>query len=265
MQEVFFYPEFFEVKIFLVFGFHGNFTETDQHRFIEAQRKDAETIVRFLQPKSDHNRNLSIKFEIFFDRADKLKADPLQSHGRAAARFKEMTVYRVWRPEEDERFPHEITHLVAHSLSKPYSFKVKLPDEDGVNRERELELVSTSFLQEGLAIATDDILFNRPWFYKDEHGSLRELTKKFYSEIKGIQVLEQVINFDGFNSHGDAAVLFAASFVKFLIERYGLEIFKRVYMQTKETIDSKKNVRIIEKIYRKSQSDLLKEWREYYL
>ncbi|OGZ39394.1 MAG: hypothetical protein A3E90_02715 [Candidatus Portnoybacteria bacterium RIFCSPHIGHO2_12_FULL_40_11] len=125
----------------MVFNFHGSYTEDDKDAFRKAQEEDLAKVCRYL--KTDSDLLVNIRFEIFETREEKQKADPNHSISRASARFNEMAIYRVWTPDDNPHFPHEITHLVAHTWAKPYIFTVELDTADNKKIKKDIEMVST--------------------------------------------------------------------------------------------------------------------------
>lgn len=111
-------------------------------------------ICQFL--KTDSGSVKEINFKIFDSREGKQEADPNHSISRASPRFDEMTIYRVWATEDDLSYPHEITHLIAHTWTKPYIMTEELDTAFRTKITKTFEMVSTSFMQEGLAIAIND-------------------------------------------------------------------------------------------------------------
>lgn len=240
------------------YKFNGNYTEDRQVLFKKAQEKDLEEICRYLE--TDVNKIRIIKFEVFDTREGKQNADPNHSISRASARFKEMTIYRFWLPSDDPHFPHEITHLVAHTWSKPYLLETELDTWDNKNIKRTIEMVSTSFMQEGLAIAVDDIVFGRKL---TEDGVSKLIDQWCQDQLDQMpKSLTEVINLDGFGSLPNKIVVpFAASFSKFLLQRFGVQIYKDMYVQIKETQSAEDNVVVLEKNYSELEEKLLGDWK----
>jgi len=240
------------------FNFHGDYSQQDKKLFINAQKVDLKKICHYLE--TDISLVQKICFEIFDTREGKQDADPNHSISRASARFKEMTVYRFWSPKEDPHFPHEITHLVAHTWGKPYILDAELDTWDNKKLKKEIEMISTSFMQEGLAIAVDDIVFDRELM---EDGELK-LVDKWCKEQLGHmpENLSSVINLDGFGSYPNKIVVpFAASFSKFLLKNEGVEKYKKMYVQIKEILSPHKNVEVIEGVYMQTDEELLTAWK----
>lgn len=236
------------------FFFKGKYSENDKQQFIEAQDEDLKKICDYLKTKLAKN----IKFKTYLDIEDKKQDDPFRSVSRASARFSEMTVYRNWKPGENPHFPHEITHLVTHTWNEPYNYPVTLDTFDGKEIQQEIEMLSTSFMQEGLAIAVDDLVFNEKLTEKGETKTIEDWCRE---NINQLPKLTDVINFDGFNSIDNKIVVpYAAGFSKFLLQEYGLVKYQKMYVSIRETYKPKGNIKIIEKIYQKSTERLQKEF-----
>lgn len=244
--------------LLLTFDFHGAFTDDEKERFAFVQKRDLEKIAVYLQ--TDRSFLAGMRYKVFSTRESKQEADPQHSISRASARFKEFAIYRYWQPEDDPSFPHEMTHLVAHRWAVPYQFTTQLDTADGNVITQTLDMVSTSFMQEGLAIAVDDILFQRML----TEGQVTKTVDTFCRDQRDAMPtsLQSVINFAGFGSlPNEVVVPFSASLSKFLLAKYGLETYKKLYTAVKEVHASEENIAIIEATLHTSEQDLLHEWR----
>lgn len=240
------------------FYFQGTYTEEVKRRFMSIQERDVQKISRYL--RTDPNSVTGIIYHVYDTREGKQQADPNHSISRASARYDDYAIYRYWKPEDDPSFPHELTHLVAHRWAEPYQFTTELDTADGTRITKTLPMVSTSFMQEGLAIAVDEILFIR---MLNENGR-ENYVDMFCREVKEKlpTSLRDVINFAGFGSISNEIVVpFSASFSKYLLGEYGLEKYKKMYIGIKEIMPPEENVACIETIYGKNEHDLLGEWR----
>lgn len=240
-------------------NFHGTYSEKDIRLFQDAQNSDLLEICRYL--KTNINLLNNIQFEIFDTREGKQDADPNHSISRASARFDEMAVYRFWLPTDDPHFPHETTHLVAHTWVKPYLFTEDLDTAYGTKIKKTFEMVSTSFMQEGLAIAVDDLVFSRKLLEDGEHKLIddwcREQTEKLPIPLK------QVINLAGFGSVENKIVIpFTASLSKYLLQSFGVDKYKKMYILIKETNTPEINVEIIEKVYGLKEQQIIDNWKK---
>lgn len=238
------------------YNFHGNYSDENRNLFRSSQEEDTIKICNYL--KTPRSLVQNIKFEVFDTREGKQNADPNHSISRASTRFDEMAIYRFWLPTDDPHFPHEITHLVAHVWSKPYILETELDTWDNKKIKRNIEMVSTSFMQEGLAIAVDDIIFGRKLV---EEGEFKFIDDWCREQLDKMPSLAQCINMDGFGSFDNKLIVpFAASFSKFLLIEYGLEQYKKMYVAVKEVLLPAENIQIIQKIYQASEDLLLKSW-----
>lgn len=241
------------------FNFHGTYSDKDIKLFQDTQNNDLVEICRYLQ--TDVNLLSGVRFEIFDTREGKQETDPNHSISRASARFDEMAIYRFWLPTNDPHFPHETTHLVSHTWAKPYLLTEELDTAYGTKINKTFQMVSTSFMQEGLAIAVDDIVFNRKLLEDGEHKLIDDWCRKQSDKLPIL--LKQAINLKGFGSIENKVVVpFAASFSKFLLQSFGLDRYKQMYVLLKETDSSEINVRTIEKVYELNEQQLLDMWKK---
>ena len=216
-------------------------------------------ICAYLQ--TDIGKLPSITFQVFETRQAKQEADPYHSISRASARFKQMTVFRFWRPDEDAHYPHEITHLVAHCWTTPYYFKTQLDTWDGKTINKKVAMVSTSFMQEGLAIAVDEIVFGRKLFEENEYNWPDDWCREQKETMP--KTLSGVINLDGFSKVPNKIVVpFCASLVKFLLENFGLDKFKQMYIILREIDSPAENVKRVQSIYKMPESKLIRLWQQ---
>lgn len=243
----------------MIYNFHGQYTEREKDLFKIAQEEDLKKICEYLE--TDNSLLKEVRFEIFNSREGKQEADPNHSVSRASARFNEMTVYRFWLPIDDPHFPHETTHLVAHTWAKPYILETELDTWDNKKIKRKLEMVSTSFMQEGLAVAVDDIVFKRKLM---ENGEAKLIDDWCREQIDKLPIsLEKIINIDGFDSYENKLVMpFAASLSKYLLQKFGVNKYREMYTQLKETFTSEENVKIIESSYKLAEKEILDQWRK---
>jgi hypothetical protein len=243
----------------MLFNFHGLYTDDDKNRFRLAQEEDKSRICNYL--KTDEGKVADIRFEVFDTRESKQATDPHHSISRASARFNENTLYRVWIPNDDPHFPHEITHLIAHTWAKPYVLTEELDTAYNTKIKKTFEMVSTSFMQEGLAIAVDDIVFQRKLLEEGESKYIDDWCREQLAKMP--PTLEQVINLDGFGSIENKVVVpFAASVSKYLLQKFGVDRYKRMYIRLMETNSPSENIGIIEEVYQLSGKQILSQWRK---
>ena len=241
------------------FNFYGTYSDKDIKLFQDAQDNDIIKICQYL--KTNKVLLNEIRFETFDTREGKQEADPNHSISRASARFDEMAIYRFWLSTDDPHFPHEITHLVAHTWAKPYLLTEELDTAYGTKIKRTFKMVSTSFMQEGLAIAVDDIVFNRKLLEDGEHKLIDDWCRE-QSEKLPIP-LKQVINLKGFDSIENKVVVpFTASLSKYLLQTFGVDRYRKMYVLLKETTSPEINVKAIEKVYGLNEQQILSQWKK---
>ena len=243
----------------MIFNFYGQYLEKEKARFVTAQKEDLKTVCEYLKTNLENCSDIILK--VFDVQKEKQQVDPQHSISRASARFKEKTIYRVWQPNEDPHFPHEITHLVAHTWGEPYMLTTELDTVSSEKISRTLEMISTSFMQEGLAIAVDDLVFTRPLL---ENGVEKRINDWCRKQLAKLPIpLEQVINLDGFGSFDNNLVMpFAGSLSKYLLETFSLAKYKSMYCQLSENISPDKNLSAIEEVYGLSEEAILSGWKK---
>ena len=222
------------------------------------QKNDLKKLLYYLH--TDSQLVSGMRYFIYDTREKKQQSDPNHSISRASARFNEYAIYRYWQPGENPSFPHELTHLVAHKWGKSYEYTTELDTASGERIIKRMDMVSTSFMQEGLAIAVDEILFVR---MLNENG-VEKYVDAFCRDAGDNlpKSLQEVINFEGFcRLPNEIVVPFTASLSKYLLGKYGLPKYKQMYVQIKETNSPQENVSIIEKITEQRGEDILNSWR----
>ena len=240
--------------------FQGQYSLNQKNKFIKAQNDDWLKLKTFLQ--TENNKLDQIKFYIFDTREAKQTADPAHSISRASARFAEFSIYRFWQIDQDPHYPHEITHLVAHTWGNSYQFATKLDQADGSKLTAKIEMLSTSFWQEGLAIVVDELLFQRKLLENNQEKNIDDWCR-LQLEQYAADFLQEAINFDGFCSFpNDLVVPFAASLTKFLLKNFGLQLFKQLYVKASENKTPAENIALVEKIYNLNQPELFERWKE---
>lgn len=122
-------------------------------------------------------------------------------------------------------------------------------------------MVSTSFMQEGLAIAVDDIVFHRKLLEEGENKFIDDWCREQLAKMPS--TLKQVINLDGFDSMENKVVVpFAASVSKYLLQKFGVDQYKEMYIRFMETASPLENIITLEEIYQLSEKQILDQWQE---
>ncbi|MFV1916977.1 MAG: hypothetical protein ACC618_00600 [Patescibacteria group bacterium] len=241
----------------MIYKFHGQYTEEDKKSFQKAQEEDIAKIIKYLNTGS--TRLNKIQYKIYDSAKKKQTADPNHSISKASARYHEFAIYRFWTRKEDPHFPHEITHLVTHTWARPYIWQVELDTADGKRVTKKIEMLSTSFIQEGLSIAVDDIVFRRKLLDEEELKTIDDWCR---SANQTFPELIDCINFEGFASFENKLIVpFSASLSKYLLVKFGLRKFKKMYTNLKETNSPPINISIIEGVYSMKADKLIKLWK----
>lgn len=233
--------------------FDSGFNEVEKELFIKANNEDYNILYNYFNFKT----KININYYVYSSREKKYINDPFHSISRASSRWHINSIYRYWEKDEDAHFPHELIHLFAHNLSKAYKYNVDLDTYDNKIINIDLPMVSTSFMQEGLAIALEDMLFSR----KIYEGGRREYLDILVSNIKDWdKINEDIINFEGFSKvENGISIPFTGYLTKYLINNYGLEKYIEIYITIKETNSVKENIEVFNKVTGKKYLQLKKE------
>jgi len=243
-----------------IFNFFGRYSEAAMKNFSEVSEADIVRICRFLKCTDSIPQ---IIFNIFSNSRDKQMADPFHSPGKASARYDEMTVYRVWGKELIQvSFPHETTHIVAHSLFTPYKLKTVVDTADGGTQEIEAAMVGTAFFQEGLAITLNEIEFGLKYSSPTKEEEFVDDWVRQGIKYSGWHFnLREMINMDGFDKYGSPiGPAVAGSFCKFLINQYGVETFLKAYQQLSELSSTEQNITSIGNAFGVDFENLSRNW-----
>lgn len=237
------------------FNFQGKFSQAGKNLFVKTQTADLIKICSYLKinPKSLG----LIKYFIFDSHQGKIDADPNHSVSRAVARYKENAIYRFWDKIEDPSFPHELTHLVAHHLDTPYRLHTEVDQANGEKLTIDIEMVSTSFMQEGLVIAVDDLVFNKKLKEEREFKFIDDWCRKQIDQMP--KSLKSAM--EDFDTLPNKIIIpFTASLSKFLLNKYGLEKYIKVYCGLRETNSIEENIKVIEEVYSLDESTIFSDW-----
>ena len=138
---------------------------------------------------------------------------------------------------------HELVHIIANEIGNP-----------------------PAIFNEGLAIYLSEKFGSDALEYFGNRGKeINSVVKKLSEENKLIPI-DSLISYSEIGGR-DFSITYpqAGSFVKFLIERFGLDKFKSLYnmLKTDSNITSVNNKTIIKGIYQVSLSELEREWLKY--
>jgi hypothetical protein len=223
--------------------YEPGYTDDEKMAFQMQQENDLMVICGFLkQPLPSKQINMYVSPT----KEKKQLADPQHSISRASFRSTNFTIYRVWdKSKEMASYPHETVHAITHLWANPYSFPVQLDAADGEVISVVIPMVSTSFMQEGLAIAVDELAFGRKLREGERMLWADEYMVNLIKKGSTLPYLGELMLFEGFCAHpNDIAVPMAVSWTKHLLATHGLEVYKKLYielgeLQSKEQIEHK--------------------------
>jgi len=212
-------------------------------------------IIEFLGEKLPDTRFV---YKIYPTIEEKRAGDPFHSSSYACARLK--TIYRVLgEAMPNPSFPHEIVHLVMHAISPIYDWKIELDTFDGKKQKETVSMDSISYLQEGLALLIDEIVFGNKLREAGEYRYINEWVH--YNQGKhNIKVRQQIEFYEFCAQNPIYGTPLCGSFCMYLVKQYGLPKFLELYRGASELFSKEKNILIIEATYSKPLSDLERDW-----
>lgn len=127
---------------------------------------------------------------------------------------------------------HETTHIISCSINQD----------------------PPSLFFEGLAVYMIDIM-------REEGGTIDGLAVRFKGD-NWLIPLGELIDLQIGSKRSNPTISYpeSGSFVKYLVERYGMDLFKRLYAQIHKGQESTEKNQVIHRIYDKSIAELEKEW-----
>jgi hypothetical protein len=254
-------PEF---RSHFEYHYHGDYTDEEKAIFEMRQENDLMVICGYLDctlPKE------LIKMYICPTRKVKQILDPHHSPSRASYRSDTHSIYRVWDKDfKTASFPHEITHAIAHLWGTPYLFTTTIDTATQGALEITTSMVSTSFLQEGLAIATDELAFG----YKHAIAGARcwqlEHMQKFLATKSPLPSLLEMQHFTTFaDLPNEISIPIAVTWTMFLMERFGLKTYKAYYVAMTESLTTSEMQSVTSRIFATSFHELYESWRSWVL
>jgi hypothetical protein len=224
-------------KHFDIYYFKGSTAAREIDKIAEQKDKGFEEICKFLGTDSD----LRIRLVLFEDGRTKHAETGHQGRGWAYG----STIVEVYNDREQLDPYHETTHILMRPFGNP-----------------------PALFNEGFAVYMSERLGA---FALDDLGggqsSIYERVRELKSKGEWID-LEKLITFNEIGSHESrppVAYAEAASFVKFLIDKYGKDKFFRAYSELKNSnnkIVHWTNKMALQNIYGKQLSDLQEEWEK---
>lgn len=208
---------------FIVYFELNSLAEKEIDFIVQSLEKSYDFIIKTLKLKNDFP-----KIEYYLYSSNKSKLEAMGDAGNANAVVKNFAVHGVYNQKIKIVGRHEIVHLLVNNWGRP-----------------------PELLRQGLAEAMEE-----KW-----HGvNHLEWVKKFQREKKLIS-LSELIDDKEFWQYSDLVTYpESGSFVKFLIEKYGLENFKKLYQELGPNFSDEQNEKIFQQIFNKSLTDLETEW-----
>lgn len=215
--------------------FKDSLAEKEIEKIIEIQEQSYKKIMKILELKNKRK----IDYYLYF--SEKIKEFLMGDSGYGNAIWIKIKKIKNWVPEKFEVHcvynnkikcigPHEDTHLLSLSYG-----------------------VATFLFSEGLAEFMDE-----KWQDKDIDIWARDYFKK--NKLYSIKFLMENKNWDKV----DEMIVYpqSGSFVKYLINIYGIEKFKKIYQELSRNKTLRANIRIIEKICSDSIENIEKNWKK---
>lgn len=117
------------------------------------------------------------------------------------------------------------------------------------------------FLQEGIAIAVDELAFGKKLRENDQELWPDEYVKYSLKSRTSLPRLTEVMLFDGFNKYPNELVVpMAASWFKYLWQTYGSEKCRSLFVSMTELMDAEEIDGITMRIFDKTVSSLQNDW-----
>jgi len=235
--------------------FFGPYDQKMIFEFVKTQEHDLKKILTFLGVTNFAAR---LSYKIYPTLEEKRKADPFHSGSYACARRE--TIYRVLGESmPGPSFPHEIVHLVMHAISPVYKWEVDLDTFDGKKQKETVTMDSISYLQEGLALLIDEMVFSNKLREAGEYRYLNE----WVHHNKGkhnIRVREQIDFYEFCAKNPIYGTPMCGSFCMYLVKQYGLPAFLGVYKEATELLSKEDNIALIERAYGATLEELEGAW-----
>jgi len=215
--------ERFESEHFIFFFHKGSPAERDISKIAERREEAYRKIADILDVKVQNK----IRCFLFPSAREKTFYT-----GHIGAGFAQnQTIIEIYNDEIRDHY-HELTHIVAAKLNQN----------------------APPLLSEGLAVYITSRMEKHPLDEKvklfKEKDELIPITKLLRFEEIGSEASKPLISYPE-----------SGSFVKYLIEEYGLEKFKQIYSKTTKGLErSKYNEKVFLKVYGKDINHLAKEW-----
>ena len=211
---------------FNIFYESRSLADKEKDFIVTALEKSFTSVIKKLAILDDFPK---IKYYLYSDNNAKFQA--MGDSGNANAVAKKFAVHGIYNKKIKIVGKHEIVHLLTNKWGKP-----------------------PELLRQGLAEAME-----KGWHKIDHH----QWARNFYKNKKLIP-LNILLDDKKFWQLDDLMTYpESGSFIKYLINFYGLELFKKLYKNFKYNLPHKQKMFVIKKIIGKSLEELEKDWINY--
>lgn len=219
-----------ETDHYIFYYLKNTTSEKDMNQISKRQENAFKKIINFLKIKPPKNK---IKYYIY--PTEKIKKELMGDDGYAQAIYHNKTIHIIYNKNINPLGEHEDTHL----LSLPWG-------------------LSIGFLQEGLA---EYMTGERKWHNKEPSFFIKKIFKEnIMPPFQSLMSHKNWINLPDKNM--PYYYVISASFMKFLIEKFGKKCFIKLYKNTERENSASKNIKIFKDIYKISIGEVEKIWRE---
>ena len=214
--------------------FENSLAAEEIEKIVETQEQNYRKIIKILGLENKR------KIDYYLYPSEKIKESLMGDNGYGNAIWVEIEKIKVWVPKKFEVHclynnkiqcigPHEDTHL----LSLPYG-------------------AATFLFSEGLAEFMDE-----KWQGREIDIWAKEYFKK--NKLYAIKFLMENKNWDKVDDM--IAYPQSGSFIKYLINTYGIEKFKKMHQDLSRNKTSRENIRVVEKNCSKTIEEIEKNWK----
>ena len=211
---------------FIIYYQQNSLVEKELSFVIKSLEKSYTDVIHKL-----HLRDDSSKIKYYFYPNNKLKLEAMGDDGNANAVVKDFAIHGIYNQKIKIIGRHEIVHLLVSDWGRP-----------------------PELLRQGLAEAME-----KKWHGIDHH----QWVKKF-CEKKNLISLDELISDKKFWQYSDLVTYpESGSYAKFLIEKYGLDDFKKLYQKLNYNFSDQKNKKIFTTIIGKSIKETESNWIKF--
>ena len=217
--------------------FENSLAQKDIKKIIKIQEENYKKILRILKLKNKR------KLNYYLYPSKKIKEELMGDDGNGNAIWLEIKKEKeIWKSKKFEvhaLYNREIQCIGAHEDTHLLSLLLG---------------ISIFLFSEGLAE-----FMSEKWHNKDI-----DLWTKNYLEKSKLYLIKFLVNNKNWDKVNEVIVYpQSGSFVRYLINTYGIDKFKKAYKELSRKKKLKSNTKTIKKIYSKSIKELEKDWKKY--